>query len=116
MGLTDVDLAYIGVKNAAQRKALKMAAGGFVELMLHVEISGFFNYNSELVRMNQGNGQLVSLRPTRRFSSLMKRLCGSVMWHSPVFSVPFVKHCASKIYMSSTILTGLPGGQQVAIS
>eukprot|EP00903_Cladosiphon_okamuranus_P018790 g17286.t1 len=49
MGLTDVDLAYIGVKNAAQRKALKMAAGGFVELMLHVEISGFFNYNSELV-------------------------------------------------------------------
>lgn len=49
MGLTDVDLAYIGVKNAAQRKALKMAATGFVELMLHVEISGFFNYNSELV-------------------------------------------------------------------
>lgn len=50
MGLTDVDLAYIGVKNAAHRKALKMAAGGFVELMLQVEISGYFNFNSELVR------------------------------------------------------------------
>ncbi|CAM9859833.1 unnamed protein product [Ectocarpus sp. 6 AP-2014] len=49
MGLTDVDLAYIGVKNAAHRKALKMAAGGFVELMLQVEISGYFNFNSELV-------------------------------------------------------------------
>lgn len=53
MGLTDIDLAYIGVKNAAQRKALKMAAGGFVELMLQVQISGFFNYNSELVRTSK---------------------------------------------------------------
>lgn len=54
MGLTDEDLAYIGVKNAAQRRALKMAAGGIVELMLHVEISGFFNFNSELVSEKMG--------------------------------------------------------------
>lgn len=50
MGLTDEDLAFIGVRNAAQRKALKMGARGFVELLLQVEISGFFNFNSELVR------------------------------------------------------------------
>ena len=50
MGLTDEDLTFIGVRNAAQRKALKMGAGGFVELLLQVEISGFFNFNSELVR------------------------------------------------------------------
>lgn len=49
MGLTDEDFAYIGVKNAAQRKALKMGARGFVEMMLHVDIGGFFNFHSELV-------------------------------------------------------------------
>lgn len=50
MGLTDEDLAYIGVKNAAQRKALKLGAPGLVELLLQVEISAFFNFHSELVR------------------------------------------------------------------
>lgn len=50
MGLTDEDLTYIGVRNAAQRRALKMGAKGFVELMLQVEISAFFNFHSELVR------------------------------------------------------------------
>ena len=50
MGLTDEDLAFVGVKDAAQRKALKIGARGLVEPMLHVEINGFFNFHSELVR------------------------------------------------------------------
>ncbi|CAM9666824.1 unnamed protein product, partial [Ascophyllum nodosum] len=49
MGLTDEDLAFVGVKDAAQRKALKIGARGLVEPMLHVEINGFFNFHSELV-------------------------------------------------------------------
>lgn len=57
MGLTDEDLAFIGVKNAAQRKALKVAAKGFVELMLQVDISGFFNFHSELVRARFEGGR-----------------------------------------------------------
>lgn len=49
MGLTDEDLAYVGVKDAAQRKALKLGAKGLVEPMLQVDISGFFNFHSEPV-------------------------------------------------------------------
>lgn len=51
MGLTDEDLAYVGVKDAAQRKVLKLGAKGLVEPLLQVDISGFFNFHSEPVRV-----------------------------------------------------------------
>ena len=93
MGLTDVDLAYIGVKNAAQRKALKMAAGGFVELMLQVDISGFFNYNSELVRRRRERGNtLLSLSAKRvnlDLADLLLLLCCSMF---VCFALPRLFH------------------------
>ncbi|CAN0131498.1 unnamed protein product [Discosporangium mesarthrocarpum] len=49
MGLTDADLAHIGVNNSAHRKVLKLGARGMVETLLAVNVSGFFNFGSEMV-------------------------------------------------------------------
>lgn len=96
-----------------------------MELMLQVDISGFFNYNSELVRRKRERGNTLLSLPAKRvnldLADLLLLLCCSMF---VCFALPRLFHalfcCLQRAERTPRICcqlwTGLPGGQQVAIS